>query len=184
MIVLSLNRFSSGNSLRGCAETYGIHKSTASIIVREFCAAIEKHLKPIVIEKQYKATLNRIAAEFEELRGLPYVIGAVDGSHIPIIAPPIDPTSYYCRKGFYSAPTSFPFFFFSKNLGLQKIYLVSLRSSKIMVLSHRALQSSSPRHGPSNSLSSILHLLPRPSRSFSEVFLKLRLLSSLVLLEL
>jgi hypothetical protein len=46
--------------------------------------------------------LNRIAAEFEELRGLPYVIGAVDGSHIPIIAPPIDPTSYYCRKSFYS----------------------------------------------------------------------------------
>jgi hypothetical protein len=103
MIVFSLNRLSSGNSLRGCAETYGIHESIASIIVREFCAAIEKHLKPIVIEKQSKVTLNRIAAEFEELRRLPYVIGAVDGSHIPIIAPPIDPTSYYCRKGFYSA---------------------------------------------------------------------------------
>ena len=102
-IALSLNRLSSGNSLRGCAETYGIHESTASIIVREFCAAIEKHLKPLVIEKQTKTTLNRIAAEFEELRGLPYVIGAVDGSHIPIIAPPLDPTSYYCRKGFYSA---------------------------------------------------------------------------------
>ena len=102
-VALSLNRLSSGNSLRGCAETYGIHESTASIIVRDFCAAIEKHLKPLVIEKQSRATLSRIAAEFEELRGLPYVIGAVDGSHIPIIAPPIDPTSYYCRKGFYSA---------------------------------------------------------------------------------
>lgn len=101
-VALSLNRLSSGNSLRGCAETYGIHESTASIIVREFCAAIEKHLKPLVIEKQSAATLKRIATEFEELRGLPYVIGAIDGSHIPIIAPPLDPTSYYCRKGFYS----------------------------------------------------------------------------------
>ena len=102
-VTLSLNRLSSDNSLRGCAKTYGIHESTPSIIVREFCAAIKKHLKPLVIEKQFKTTLSRIAAEFEELRGLPYVIGAVDGSHIPIIASPIDPTSYYCRKGFYSA---------------------------------------------------------------------------------
>ena len=101
-IVLSLNRFNSSNSLRGYTETYGIHESTASVIVREFCAIIEKHLKPLVIEKQSKTTLSRIAPKFEELRGLPYVIRVVDGSHIPIIAPPIDPTSYYCRKGFYS----------------------------------------------------------------------------------
>jgi hypothetical protein len=101
-VALSLNRLCSGNSLRGCAETYGIHESTASIIVREFCIAIDKHLKPLVIEKQSAATLRRMAAEFEALKGIPYVIGAVDGSHIPIIAPPIDPTSYYCRKGYYS----------------------------------------------------------------------------------
>ncbi|HYP42886.1 MAG TPA: transposase family protein [Candidatus Nitrosocosmicus sp.] len=44
-----------------------------------------------------------IASEFEEVQGISYVIGAVDGSHIPIIAPKIDPASYYCRKGFYSA---------------------------------------------------------------------------------
>ena len=78
-VALSLNRLSSGNSLRGCAETYGIHESTASIIVKEFCAAIEKHLKPLVIEKQSKTTLSRIATKFEELRGLRYVIGVIDG---------------------------------------------------------------------------------------------------------
>jgi hypothetical protein len=102
-VTLSLNRLCTGNSLRGCAETYGIHKSSASIIVREFCMAIERYLKPLVIEKQTTTTLKRISAEFEELRGIPYVIGVVDGSYIPIIAPPIDPTSYYYRKRFYSA---------------------------------------------------------------------------------
>jgi hypothetical protein len=102
-VALSLNRLCTGNSLRGCAEIYGIHESSASIIVREFCMAIERYLKPLVIEKQTATTLKRISAKFEELRGIPYVIGAVDGSHIPIIAPPIDPTSYYYRKGFYSA---------------------------------------------------------------------------------
>ena len=92
-----MNRLSSGYT-----ETYEIHESIACIIVKEFCAALEKHLKPLVIEKQSKTILSRIAAEFEELRGLFYVIGAIDGSHILIITLPIDPTSYYCRKGFYS----------------------------------------------------------------------------------
>jgi len=50
--------------------------------------------------------LTRIAAEFEELRRLPYVIGAVDGSHKPIIILPIDPT-YYCRKGLFSSTSRF-----------------------------------------------------------------------------
>ena len=48
----------------------------------------------LVIEKQSRVILSKIAAKFEELRGFPYVIGLVDESHILIIAPP---TSYYYR---------------------------------------------------------------------------------------
>jgi hypothetical protein len=36
------------------------------------------------------------------LHGIPYVLGAIDGSHILIIAPPKDLASYYYHKGFYS----------------------------------------------------------------------------------
>ena len=55
-----------------------------------------------MIEKQLTSTLRRMTAKFEALKGIPYVIGVVDESHIPIIAPLINPTSYYCRKGYYS----------------------------------------------------------------------------------
>ena len=58
------------------------------------------HLKPLVIEKQSRATLNRIATKVEDLKELPLVIATVDGSHLPIIAPLIYPTPYYCRIGF------------------------------------------------------------------------------------
>ena len=84
-------------------EVYGISRSSTSIIFREFCVAIKKHLKPLVIRKQTKTSLRAMAAEFEKLHGILYIIGIVDGSHIPIIAPLIDPTSCYCRKGFYYA---------------------------------------------------------------------------------
>ena len=46
--------------------------------------------------------MKQITLEFESLHGIPYILGAIDGSHIPIIAPSIDHASYYCRKGFYS----------------------------------------------------------------------------------
>lgn len=34
------------------------------------------------------------------VRDIPYIIGAVNGSHVPIIAPMIEPASYYCRNRF------------------------------------------------------------------------------------
>ena len=69
-IPLSMNKLSSGNSLRSGVETYRINESIASIILREFGSAIEKHLKPLLIEKQSKSTLKRIVVEFEELKGI------------------------------------------------------------------------------------------------------------------
>jgi hypothetical protein len=44
--------------------------------------------------------MKQIAQEFESLHGIPYILGAIDGSHIPIIAPNTNPTLHYCRKGF------------------------------------------------------------------------------------
>jgi hypothetical protein len=44
-------QLSSGNSLQMCGKVYGIATSTTSIIVRELCSIIRKHLKPLVIPK-------------------------------------------------------------------------------------------------------------------------------------
>ena len=40
---------------------------------------------------------------FEKLHGTPYIIGAVGGSHISILAPLIGGQDYYCKKSFYLA---------------------------------------------------------------------------------
>jgi hypothetical protein len=54
-----------------------------------------------VIERLIASSTRRMVNESEELQGIPYVFEAIDGRHILIIAPPIDPTSYYCRNGSY-----------------------------------------------------------------------------------
>jgi hypothetical protein len=45
---------------------------------------------------------SNIAKKFKRKAGIPYAIGAIDGSHIPIKAPKEYPMDYYNRKGFYS----------------------------------------------------------------------------------
>ena len=101
-VAVTLSRLATGNTLSMIGDLYGIAQSTTSIIVRECCKAIKKHLLPRVIEKLSPQNMKTRAAEFESLQGIPYIIGAIDGSHIPIIAPSRDSPEYYCRKGFYS----------------------------------------------------------------------------------
>jgi hypothetical protein len=79
-----------------CGEIYGITESSTSIIAKELCLASRKHLKPLVIPKLIKNKIKQITISFESLHGIPYIIGAINGNHIPIVAPKIDPKSYYC----------------------------------------------------------------------------------------
>jgi len=101
IIAMTLTKLGSGNILQMCGEVYGIAESMASIIVREFCVAIKKHLKPLVISKLTKNKIKEITTSFDCLCEIPYILGAINGSHVPIIAPKVDPKSYYFRKGFY-----------------------------------------------------------------------------------
>jgi hypothetical protein len=90
-----------GNTLHTLADLYGISKSSASIIVREVCEGIKSVLRLLVFPKPTLSRMKKIALEFESLHGILYILGAIDGSHIPIIAPSVDHVSYYCRKGFF-----------------------------------------------------------------------------------
>lgn len=46
--------------------------------------------------------MQRYALQFEQIKGIPHVVGAVDGSHIPIIGPTQQAPDYFNRKGFHS----------------------------------------------------------------------------------
>jgi hypothetical protein len=80
-------RLGSGNSLQMFGEVYDIAKNMASIIMREFCVAIRKHLQPLVIPKLTRNKIKEITTNFECLHGIPYIPCAIDGNHVPIIAP-------------------------------------------------------------------------------------------------
>jgi hypothetical protein len=85
-----------------CEKVYKIAENTTSIIMREFCSTIRKHVKPLVIPKLTRDIIKEIIVGFESMHGIPYILGSIDGNHIPIVAPKVDPKSYYYRNLFYS----------------------------------------------------------------------------------
>jgi hypothetical protein len=57
------------------------------VIVRKYCEAMRIHSMPLVFEKLTKEWIELISQEFEKLHGIPYIMGVVDGSYIPIFVP-------------------------------------------------------------------------------------------------
>jgi hypothetical protein len=102
-IAMSLHRLGSGDELKTIGDLYGVHKNTLSILVREFCRAVRKHLQPVFVQIPSESQFRVFASRFEKLHDIPYIIGAIDGSHIHVLAPVIGGQDYYCIKSFHSA---------------------------------------------------------------------------------
>jgi hypothetical protein len=102
-IAVSLCILGTRNGLLLIGEVYRIVECTASCIVREFCKAVRKHLLRVLVQFPSESQFKVLASQFEALHGIPYIMDAIDGSHIPILALVIGQEDYYYRKSFHSA---------------------------------------------------------------------------------
>ena len=101
-VAVAVSRLATGNSMQCIAGLYRIGLSTSQLAVSQFCVAIKNILLKEFIRWPSPADLERFAHEFQNLHQIPYVVGAVDGSHIPIVAPRLHAADYFNRKGFHS----------------------------------------------------------------------------------
>ena len=88
-------------TIRDIADRFGITESCVHSIIRRVCSALSEEDKNIIIWP-IGERMHEVIGEFHELKGLPGIIGLIDGCHIPIPKPKNDPESYMNRKKFSS----------------------------------------------------------------------------------
>ena len=101
-VAIAITRLASGSPLYIIVDSFRVGVSSVHGIVLEFCQALKETCRDVFIRWPSPSQMQAISENFEALHGIPYVVGAIDGSHIPIIAPEEHDADYYCRKGFHS----------------------------------------------------------------------------------
>lgn len=101
-VAIALWKLATNNEYRSIGHLFGVSKTTVCSCVREFCTAVCTLLAPEQISFPDQEKLQDMAAYFENRWGLPQCVGAIDGSHIPIIAPRDYHCDYFNRKGWHS----------------------------------------------------------------------------------
>ena len=80
---------------------FGVSAAFVCIRVKEVCQAVRKRL-PTVVSFPEGKNLLQIIRRYEEKWGFTMCAGAVDGTHIPVLAPSQSHIDYVNRKGQHS----------------------------------------------------------------------------------
>ena len=99
MIITCFRYLVTGCSMRSLVFAFLIGHSTIHNIIKETCQEIWNILSPIYIRKPTNEKWKWIAKEFFEKWNLPNCLGAIDGKHVIIFAPPNSGSLYYNYKG-------------------------------------------------------------------------------------
>lgn len=83
-----------------CADLDGVSQPTVSRVIGSVLLALNGHLNNVKFPTSNEKIIH-IKSQFFKLAKFPGVIGAVDGTLIPILAPKVDEFAYVCRKGYH-----------------------------------------------------------------------------------
>ncbi|XP_060564347.1 putative nuclease HARBI1 [Ruditapes philippinarum] len=92
---------SNQETFRSVADRFGMSKGSLHYYLGNFCNTLSSaNILPKLISWPDKRQYGDIADGFAQRQGFPGVIGAIDGTYIPITGPTEFRDSYICRKGF------------------------------------------------------------------------------------
>uniref|UniRef100_H3A810 DDE Tnp4 domain-containing protein n=1 Tax=Latimeria chalumnae TaxID=7897 RepID=H3A810_LATCH len=86
---VAMYKLASNAEYRVIGNLFGIHKSTVHKCLHTLCRAVTQRLMPAYIALPDEEEACRIMLRFHERYHLPQVMGVIDATHIPIIAPRI-----------------------------------------------------------------------------------------------
>ena len=97
-VAVALRRLAAVDSFKSCGLQFGIGMSTAKTILAEFELCLLRLKDQFIKLSLERQELQELMDEFEEEYGIPQIVGAIDGCHIEINAPPDNHEDYFNRK--------------------------------------------------------------------------------------
>lgn len=91
-----------GNSYQDLRYAFRVGVSTIKSIVQRTMKILWEVLQPIHLGMVDSEDFHQISDDFFEKTGMPHVLGAIDGRHVPIIKPPKTGSRFRNYKGYYS----------------------------------------------------------------------------------
>ncbi|XP_068758191.1 putative nuclease HARBI1 [Montipora capricornis] len=101
-VLIALRYYASGSFLKVIADTMGVSKASSSRSLLAVSQCLNNMAAEWIVFSTRNTELNETMADFFKIAHMPRVIGAVDGSLIPIRAPFNDEHMYVCHKGFHA----------------------------------------------------------------------------------
>lgn len=101
-VAIAIYKFASCAEYRVIANQFGTNKCVVHKCIYDFCKAMCKEFSKEIPTMPNEIEAQEIAFKFEEICGIPNVIGAIDGTHIPILAPTNGHSDFINRKGWTS----------------------------------------------------------------------------------
>ncbi|KAK3513690.1 hypothetical protein QTP70_028774 [Hemibagrus guttatus] len=101
MLCVALRFFANGTFLYKIGDAENISKATVCRIVRKVCLALKRFLHIFLVFPTHKP-LRAIKEDFQRIAGFPNVVGCINGTHIPIIAPSENEADFVNRRSIHS----------------------------------------------------------------------------------
>jgi hypothetical protein len=91
-----------GDSFQSISFSYRVGHSTVAYVVRDTCRALWKCLSNEVMKAPDEDSWKKIATDYWNKWNFPNCVGAIDGKHVLIQAPPNSGSQYFNYKGSHS----------------------------------------------------------------------------------
>lgn len=101
-VLTALRFYAVGGFQDPLGQGHGLHKSTVSRCISRVSMALCQHTHQYINLPAGVDAMREIHQKFYALCGLPRVLGAVDGTLIPIKGPVHDEHLFICRKGYHA----------------------------------------------------------------------------------
>ena len=101
-VAICLWRLGTNVEYRTISHLFGVGVSTVYVVLHKLCSSVVNDMTAKYIQIPAEEHLRRIINGFLTKWDFPQCIGAIDGSHIPNIAPKEHSLEYFNRKGYHS----------------------------------------------------------------------------------